>query len=287
MAETTAAVTERADATAMTDGAPAPSTPVARRRRPRGILVPLWLGYVFLYLPILVVVVMSFNESRNLFVWTGFSLRWYPELFADGAMMQGLVNTLIVATGATLIATVLGTLLAYGIHHYTRGGLIRAFAIAPAILPDLLLGIGLLTFFSLLSFTLGLHSVILAHGVFATAFVTAIVLARMANLDPSLEEASRDLGMGPAKTFLRITLPQLAPGIVAGALLAFTLSLDEFVIAFFTTAPTQPTLPIVIYSMVRFGVTPEVNALATLLLLVSIVAVISAQRLTRLTGTSR
>ncbi|MRX43949.1 ABC transporter permease subunit [Agromyces sp. Q22] len=271
----------------MTDGAPAPSTPVARRRRPRGILVPLWLGYVFLYLPILVVVVMSFNESRNLFVWTGFSLRWYPELFADGAMMQGLVNTLIVATGATLIATVLGTLLAYGIHHYTRGGLIRAFAIAPAILPDLLLGIGLLTFFSLLSFTLGLHSVILAHGVFATAFVTAIVLARMANLDPSLEEASRDLGMGPAKTFLRITLPQLAPGIVAGALLAFTLSLDEFVIAFFTTAPTQPTLPIVIYSMVRFGVTPEVNALATLLLLVSIVAVISAQRLTRLTGTSR
>ncbi|WP_401000195.1 ABC transporter permease [Agromyces sp. GXQ0307] len=278
-----------ADATApaRTDGTGAPRTRPARRGRPRGILVPLWLGYVFLYLPILVVVVMSFNESRNLFVWTGFSLRWYPELFADAAMMQGLVNTLIVATGATLIATVLGTLLAYGIHHYTRGGLIRAFAIAPAILPDLLLGIGLLTFFSLLSVTLGLHSVILAHGVFATAFVTAIVLARMANLDPSLEEASRDLGMGPAKTFLRITLPQLAPGILAGALLAFTLSLDEFVIAFFTTAPTQPTLPIVIYSMVRFGVTPEVNALATLLLLVSIVAVISAQRLTRLTGTTR
>ncbi|WP_438856192.1 ABC transporter permease [Agromyces sp. M3QZ16-3] len=283
MADATAPETE----TAMTDGAPAPRTPALRRGKPRGILVPLWLGYVFLYLPILVVVVMSFNESRNLFVWTGFSLRWYPELFADEAMMRGLVNTLIVATGATLIATVLGTLLAYGIHHYTRGGLIRAFAIAPAILPDLLLGIGLLTFFSLLSVTLGLHSVILAHGVFATAFVTAIVLARMANLDPSLEEASRDLGMGPAKTFLRVTLPQLAPGIVAGALLAFTLSLDEFVIAFFTTAPTQPTLPIVIYSMVRFGVTPEVNALATLLLLVSIVAVISAQRLTRLTGPQR
>lgn len=284
MAETT---TGAAPTTPTTDGAHAPDTRAARRGRPRGILVPLWVGYAFLYLPILVVVVMSFNESRNLFVWTGFSLRWYPELFSDGAMMQGLGNTLIVATGATLIATVLGTLLAYGIQHYTRGGLIRAFAIAPAILPDLLLGIGLLTFFSLLSVSLGLHSVILAHAVFATAFVTAIVLARMANLDPSLEEASRDLGMGPAKTFLRITLPQLAPGIVAGALLAFTLSLDEFVIAFFTTAPTQPTLPIVIYSMVRFGVTPEVNALATLLLLVSIVAVISAQRLTRLTGTPR
>jgi spermidine/putrescine transport system permease protein len=256
-------------------------------RRPRGILVPLWLGYVFLYLPILIVVIMSFNDSENLFVWRGFSLRWYPELFGDEQIMQGLGNTLVVATGATAIATVLGTLLAYGIQHYTRGGLIRAFAIAPAILPDLLLGIGLLTFFSLLSVTLGLHSVILAHAVFATAFVTAIVLARMANLDPSLEEASRDLGAGPVRTFMRVTLPQLGPGIVAGALLAFTLSIDEFVIAFFTTAPTQPTLPIVIYSMVRFGVTPEVNALATILLLVSIVTVIVAQRLTRLTGTTK
>ncbi|MFB6611398.1 ABC transporter permease [Agromyces sp. NPDC056379] len=278
------------DTTAPTTTAMRELEPTARPRavrRPRGILVPLWLGYVFLYLPILIVVIMSFNASENLFVWKGFSLRWYPELFADEKIMQGLGNTLIVATGATAIATVLGTLLAYGIQHYTRGGLIRAFAIAPAILPDLLLGIGLLTLFSLASVTLGLHSVILAHGVFATAFVTAIVLARMANLDPSLEEASRDLGAGAVRTFMRVTLPQLAPGIVAGALLAFTLSIDEFVIAFFTTAPTQPTLPIVIYSMVRFGVTPEVNALASILLLVSIVTVIAAQRLTRLTGTTR
>ncbi|WP_200941675.1 ABC transporter permease [Agromyces sp. Root1464] len=278
------------DTTAPTTTAMRELEPGARPRvvrKPRGILVPLWLGYVFLYLPILIVVIMSFNASENLFVWKGFSLRWYPELFADEKIMQGLGNTLIVATGATAIATVLGTLLAYGIQHYTRGGLIRAFAIAPAILPDLLLGIGLLTLFSLASVTLGLHSVILAHGVFATAFVTAIVLARMANLDPSLEEASRDLGAGAVRTFMRVTLPQLAPGIVAGALLAFTLSIDEFVIAFFTTAPTQPTLPIVIYSMVRFGVTPEVNALATILLLVSVVTVIAAQRLTRLTGTTR
>lgn len=286
-----------ADTTVDREGTANPSTTAMRElepsarpravRKPRGILVPLWLGYAFLYLPILVVVIMSFNDSENLFVWRGFSLRWYPELFQNEQMMQGLVNTLIVATGATAIATVLGTLLAYGIQHYTRGGLVRAFAIAPAILPDLLLGIGLLTLFSLLTVSLGLHSVILAHAVFATAFVTAIVLARMASLDPSLEEASRDLGAGPVRTFMRVTLPQLAPGIVAGALLAFTLSLDEFVIAFFTTAPTQPTLPIVIYSMVRFGVTPEVNALASLLLLVSIVTVIAAQRLTRLTGTPK
>ena len=153
----------------------------------------------------------------------------------------------------------------------------------PALLPDLLLAIGLLSLFSLLSVTLGLHTVIIAHTTFAMAFVTAIVLARLANLDPSLEEASRDLGAGAVRTFLRVTLPQLAPGMVAGALLAFTLSLDEFVIAFFTTSPTSPTLPIAIYSMVRFGVTPEINALATMLLFVSVLAVISAQRLTKVT----
>lgn len=244
--------------------------------------LPLWLGYVFLYLPILVVVVMSFNASRNLFVWRGFSLEWYASLFQNRTMLEGLGNTLIVAASVTVISTVLGTLLAVGIHRYTRGGIIRAFAIAPALLPDLLLGIGLLSFYALVSFTLGLHSVVIAHSVFATAFVTAIVLARMSSIDGSLEEASLDLGASPTRTFLRVTLPQLLPGIVAGALLSFTLSLDEFVIAFFTAAPTTPTLPIVIYSTVRFGVTPEVNALATLLLLVSIVTVFTVQRVTRL-----
>ena len=171
---------------------PAPSH--VRRRKPRGILVPLWLGYVFLYIPIVIVVIMSFNASKNLFIWKGFSLDWYGVLFRDPKMMGGLANSIIVAAGATAIATVLGTLLAYGIARYTRGALIRAFAIAPAVLPDLLLGIGLLSLFSFLGFTLGLYSAILAHAVFATAFVTAIVLARLATIDPSLEEASRDLG---------------------------------------------------------------------------------------------
>lgn len=253
-------------------------------RRARGLLIPLWIGYAFLYLPIAVVVIMSFNASSNLFVWRGFSLQWYGELFQNAEMMASLGRTLIVATGATLIATVLGTLLAYGIHRYTRGGLIRAFAIAPSILPDILLGIGLLVLFSALQVSLGMHSVIIAHAVFATAFVTAIVLSRVASLDPHVEEASRDLGASPTRTFVKVTLPQLVPGIVAGALLAFTLSLDEFVIAFFTSAPTQPTLPISIYSTVRFGVTPEVNALATLLLLVSVIVVIAGQKLIRPTG---
>lgn len=259
-------------------------SPRERRRRARKSIgwlkLPMGLVYAFLYLPILVVVVMSFNSSKNLFVWRGFSFDWYGSLFQNAAMMEGLGNTLIVASFTTVISCVLGTLMAVGIHRYTKGGFVRAFATAPALLPDLLLGIGLLSFFSLLSFTLGLHSVIIAHSVFASAFVTAIVLSRIAGLDSSLEEASRDLGASATRTFLRVTLPQLAPAIVAGALLAFTLSLDEFVIAFFTAAPTTPTLPIVIYSTVRFGVTPEVNALASLLLLVSIVAVLAAQRLT-------
>lgn len=252
-------------------------------RNSRLIKLPFWLTYLFLYLPILVVVIMSFNSSSNLFVWRGFSLEWYPAVFADEAIMTGLRNTLIVATLVTLLATALGTLLAVGIHRYTRGGLVRAFAIAPALLPDLLLAIGLLSLFSLLGVTLGLHSVVIAHVTFAMAFVTAIVLARLANMDPNLEEASQDLGAGAVRTFMKVTLPQLAPGIVAGALLSFTLSLDEFVMAFFTAAPTTPTLPIAIYSMVRFGVTPEVNALATMLLFVSVLTVIGAQRLTRVT----
>ncbi|WP_440708069.1 ABC transporter permease [Herbiconiux sp. YIM B11900] len=252
-------------------------------RRSRLIRIPFWLTFVFLYLPIVVVVILSFNDSSNLFVWRGFTLDWYGELFRDEAILEGLVNTLIVATGSTAIATVLGTLLAVGIQRYTKGGLVRAFALTPALLPDLLLGIGILSVFSLLGFSLGLYSVLLSHAAFSIAFVTAIVLARLAHLDPSLEEASRDLGAGPVRTFARVTLPQLAPGIVAGALLSFTLSIDEFVIAFFTAAPTTPTLPIVIYSMVRFGVTPEINALATVLLFVSVVAVLGAQRLSKVT----
>ena len=179
-------------------------------RNSRLIKLPFWLTYLFLYLPILVVVIMSFNASANLFVWRGFSLEWYPAVFADEAIMTGLRNTLIVATLVTLLATALGTLLAVGIHRHTRGGLVRAFAIAPALLPDLLLAIGLLSLFSLLGVTLGLHSVVIAHVTFAMAFVTAIVLARLANMDPNLEEASQDLGAGAVRTFMKVTLPQLA-----------------------------------------------------------------------------
>ncbi|MEV4375941.1 ABC transporter permease [Streptosporangium sp. NPDC049644] len=252
-------------------------------RRSRLLYVPFWVTYVFLYAPIVVLVVMSFNSGESPYVYEGFSLKWYGALAENAAIREGLVNTLIVAVGSTVLATVLGTLLAVGLARHTRSRALDALGVLPAVLPDLVLGIGLLVFYATIKSTLGLHSVLLAHTVFGMAFVTAVVRTRLTHADTSLEEASRDLGATPFTTFVRITLPQLAPGILAGALLAFTLSIDEFVIAFFTAAPTTPTLPIVIYSMVRFGVTPEINALATLLLLVSFTAVIVTQRMTRLT----
>ena len=245
--------------------------------------VPLIATLIFLYVPIVVLVVMSFNASRLPFVWGGFSLKWYGALFQNAEILEGLTNTLIVALGATLFATILGTLIAIGIAQYFRSSLLEAFSLAPAILPDIVLGIGLLVFYVLVGIGLGLHSVLLAHVVFGMAFVAAVVTARLSQTDPSLEEASRDLGASSVATFLRITVPSLAPAIIAGALLVFTLSLDEFVIAFFTDGPSTPTLPIVIYSMVRFGVTPDINALATLLMVVSFTVVIAAQRITRLT----
>ena len=254
-------------------------------RKLRWLSVPLIVTYAFLYLPIAVLVVMSFNSSKTPYTWKGFSLRWYGELSSDELIRQGFINTLIVAVCATVIATILGTMVAIGINRYFHSAIVEAYALVPAIIPDLALAIGLLAFFALVGVTLGLHTVLLAHVVFGMAFVAAVVLARLGHSDPSLEEASRDLGAGPVTTFLRVTVPSLMPAIVAGALLVFTLSLDEFVIAFFTDGPASPTLPIVIYSMVRFGVTPEINALATLLLLVSFTVVIAAQRLTKLTET--
>ncbi len=245
-------------------------------------IVSLVLGLAFLYLPIAILVIMSFNESKLPFAWTGFSTRWYASLFENSQILTGLGNTLVVALGSTAVATVLGTLLAIGLDRYARSGVLDALALGPAVAPDIVMAIGLLALFSTLGLSLGLHTVLLAHVVFGTAFVTAIVKARLGHVDPSLEEASRDLGATQITTFFRITVPSLAPGIIAGALLAFTLSLDEFVIAFFTDGPATPTLPIVIYSMVRFGVTPEINALAAILLLVSFSAVLLAQRLTGL-----
>lgn len=250
---------------------------MSRRRDGLGWLwLPVGLCLAFLYVPIVALVVMSFNSGRSALNFKGLSLQWYPELFQDSDIGEALVNSLLVAVGCMVVSTVLGTMLAVGLVRFTRSTALDSVVMAPAILPDLMLAIGLLAFFTAVGLPLGLGTVVIAHAAFGTAFVVAVVRARLVQLDRSLEEASQDLGAGWPTTFVRITLPAIAPGVVAGALLSFTLSIDEFVIAFFTNGPTSPTLPIEIYSRVRFGVTPEVNALATILLLVSMAAVIGA-----------
>jgi spermidine/putrescine transport system permease protein len=262
---------------------PVSRTPTADTRRAGlgWLWLPLVVCFGFLYVPILVLVVMSFNDGGSAYSWDGFSFRWYGELFGDERLREAFGTSMVVAVGATAIATVLGTLLAVGLARHTRSRLLEASAMAPAILPDLLLAIGLLSFFYAIDFPKSAVTILLSHAAFGTAFVVAVVRARLAGMDLAEEEASRDLGAGPVTTFLRVTLPAIAPAVVAGALLVFTLSLDEFVIAFFTAGPTTQTLPIAIYSMVRVGVTPEINALATLLVVVSIAVVVFAARVVR------
>lgn len=234
---------------------------------------------IFLYLPITAVVGLSFNQSSNSLIWKGFSLDWYRTIWSNEPIMSSFQRTIFVAVVTTVLSLVIGTTISIGLNKMKAGGFLRTFSTAPAIVPDLVLAIGLLTTFSVISMSLSLTTVIISHTVFCTAFVVAVVLARIGLIDPSIEEASADLGASAMKTLFKITIPQLMPSLIAGAVLSFTLSMDEFVIAFFTNGPETPTLPMVIYSMIRFGVTPEINVLGTLLLVISFVGVILAQRI--------
>ncbi len=234
---------------------------------------------IFLYLPITAVVGLSFNQSSNSLIWKGFSLDWYKTIWSNEPIMSSFQRTIFVAVVTTVLSLVIGTTISLGLNKMKAGGFLRTFSTAPAIVPDLVLAIGLLTTFSTISMSLSLTTVIISHTVFCTAFVVAVVLARIGLIDPSIEEASTDLGASAIKTLFKITIPQLMPSLIAGAVLSFTLSMDEFVIAFFTNGPETPTLPMVIYSMIRFGVTPEINVLGTLLLVISFVGVILAQRI--------
>ena len=253
--------------------------------RPSRGLGPWWLALIFvgafLYLPIVVLIVMSFNESKSPLNWGGFSFRWYVDLFGNVDLMSAALTSLYVGVGAMLIATPLGTLLAIGLTRYSRSRLMEGVAMAPALAPDLLLGIGLLSIYSVLDINRSATTILFAHAAFGIAFVVAIVRARLAGSDPALEEAARDLGATEFGALWRVTLPLIAPAVVAGALLVFTLSLDEYVIAYFTAGPTTATLPMAIYSQIRFGVSPELNALATILVLVSVIAVVITARIFR------
>jgi spermidine/putrescine transport system permease protein len=244
-----------------------------------------WLAviYGFLYLPIVILMVLSFNRSGLPTSWGGFSLEWYGALFANPKIAAAAWNSLAVAFWSTLISTGLGTLLALGVERARPSASREALLFAPMIVPDIVLAIALLSFFTLIKFTLGLHSIILAHVVFNLAFVCAVVRARLKSYDWSLNEASRDLGASAAATFRHITLPLIGPAVLAAALLAFTLSIDEFIIAYFTAGAGQSstTLPMQIYAMIRFGVTPEINAMASLVMLASFIMVLAAQRLNK------
>lgn len=241
------------------------------------------LTYAFLYLPILVLMILSFNKAGLPTAWGGFSVEWYGKLFANPKIQQAAFNSFVVAIVSTLLSTVLGTLLALGVERSRPSAAREALLFTPMIIPDIVLAIALLSFFTLLKFSLGLHSIIMAHVVFNIAFVTAVVRARLKSFDWSLTEVSRDLGAGPVATFRHITLPLILPSVIAAALLAFTLSVDEFIIAYFTAGAGQSstTLPMQIYAMIRFGVTPEINAMATIIMGIAFVALFTAQRLNK------
>jgi spermidine/putrescine transport system permease protein len=237
---------------------------------------------VFFYLPILILVVNSFNASHFGGTWEGFSLVWYRKLMGAREIWHALRNTLIIAVGATAVAAVLGTTAAFALHRYQSSlqrfhyGLIYT----PLVVPEILMGISLLLFFVAIGATLGLFTIFLAHVTFCVSYVAMVVLGRLQDFDFSVIEAAQDLGASWWVATRKVFLPLIAPGIGAGALLAFTLSLDDFVISFFVAGPGSTTLPIRIYSMIKHGNPPLINALSTLLLAATFVAVWFSQRLT-------
>ena len=253
------------------------------------------LTLVFLYTPLIVVAVASFNASKYGGAWTGFSLKWYERLFQDNAIWEALVNTLVIALIATLFATVLGTLAALVLHRSKSKliGIYSALVHTPLVVPDILQGIGLLLLFEIVLSTfgewtrrtfgiemgLGMTTIVIAHITFCLSYVTMVVLGRLQEFDRSVIEAAQDLGASGLYTFFRVTLPIISPGIIAGALFSFTLSIDDFVITFFVKGAGDTTLPIYIQSAMRRGTPAVINALSVIFLLMTFVLVFITQRL--------
>jgi spermidine/putrescine transport system permease protein len=234
--------------------------------------------YAFLYLPLLIVIVFSFNDSRLNARWSGFTLDWYRKLFANEQLLAAAWNSFVIALAVTLISVILGTLAGIALSRY-KARFLSFLVVTPMAVPDILTGVSLLVFFVMIHLTLGMQSVILAHVSFCISFVAIVVRSALAGLDPHLVEAARDLGASPWVAFRRVVLPAVAPGIVAGALLAFTMSIDDFVITFFTAGAGTTTLPLQVYSMIKVSITPEINAVSTLLMLLTLSLVILASRL--------
>jgi len=242
-------------------------------------MVSLALGLAFLYLPILILVVYSFNASRLVTVWGGWSLRWYGEFFNDRAMLEAAWMSLRVGLCSATLATFIGTMAAVALsrgRQFRGRTLFSGMLYAPLVMPEVITGLTLLLLFVALNAERGFWTVTIAHSTLTMCFVTVVVQSRLGTIDRSLEEAAMDLGCGPVAALARVTLPLIAPAIVAGWLLAFTLSLDDLVIASFTTGPGSATLPIRIYSEVRLGVKPEINAICSLIIALVALIVVAA-----------
>ena len=255
-----------------------------RLRPGRGLTLYAALAYLYLYSPIFFLVLFSFNQSKFSVNWTGFTLQWYGELFADKQIWDATRNTLIVAVSSTILSTIIGTAAALALHRYNfRGkGFSEATLYIPVIIPEVVMGIALLAFFAQfapLGLELGLGTIIIAHIAFSIPFVTLNVRARLQGMDRSVEEAAMDLGANEFVTFRRVTLPLIMPGVLSGALLAFTLSLDDYIITLFTAGPGSTTLPLRVFSMLRQAVTPKVNALSALWILTIFIVLAISQRL--------
>jgi len=244
-------------------------------RRNGLLLIATVFGFAFLYAPIMSLVIFSFNENRLVTVWSGFSTKWYAEVFADPQLLDAAWLSIQVAFSAATIALVLGTLCAVALVRFRRfrgRTTLAATVSAPLVMPDVITGLALLLLFVAMESVIGwpagrgLMTIIIAHSVFCMAYVVVVVQSRLSDLDLSLEEAAMDLGATPVRVFFDITLPIIAPALISGWLLAFTLSLDDLVIASFVSGPGSSTLPMVIFSKVKLGVSPDVNALATIII---------------------
>lgn len=252
---------------------------MGRNRASKSILASYsFLIYLFLYAPIIILIVYSFNDSKVNAVWMGFTTKWYYQLASDGDILTALKNSLLVAFLSTLISTIIGTLAAVGMYKYKFKGktVLDGLLYVPIIIPEIVMGISLLVFFSQTKITLGITTLILAHVTFSISYVVVVVRAKLSGFDRNLEDAAMDLYANEFQTFSKITLPIILPGIAAGALMAITLSLDDVIISFFVSGPSYETLPLKIYSMVRVGVTPEINALSTVMIVITLsIAIIS------------
>lgn len=253
-------------------------------KRPGKIFSDLWLilTLAFLYLPIAMVVLFSFNQSKNGVLWTGFTTDWYKTLFENRAIIDALLNSLTIAAISCALSAVLGTLGAVGLARARFRGrsLVRSIAVLPIMLPEIAVGLAFMTFFSLAGIPAGRLALVIAHTTFCVPYVLLNVQARLQGLDPALEEAARDLGASPVRAFFTVTLPLILPAVFSGMLLAFAMSLDDMVISFFVTGPESTTLPVYIFGKLKTNVPPSINALCTIMLGATLL-IVSAARLLR------